>query len=174
MFCPKCATQNIDGAHFCRSCGANLSLVPQALSGKLPAASPIDDRWSRRLKRQRQPSLEEGIRTLLMGIGFMVVAISIALFGAEVGGRVWWFWLLIPAFAMLGRGISELVRVQQNKSSQTASPPQFPYAAPPQNLPSNTNELRSPAASVTEGTTRHLGSEAPTRRVDPWDNQKPS
>ena len=34
MFCPKCATQNLDGASFCRSCGANISLIPQALAGQ--------------------------------------------------------------------------------------------------------------------------------------------
>ena len=36
MFCPKCATQNLDGASFCRSCGANISLIPQALAGQVP------------------------------------------------------------------------------------------------------------------------------------------
>ena len=35
MFCPKCATQNLDGASFCRACGANISLVPQALTGQM-------------------------------------------------------------------------------------------------------------------------------------------
>ena len=38
MFCPKCASQNVDGAHFCRACGANISLVPQALTGQFPVA----------------------------------------------------------------------------------------------------------------------------------------
>ena len=38
MFCPKCAAQNLDGASFCRVCGANVSLIPQALSGQLPEA----------------------------------------------------------------------------------------------------------------------------------------
>ncbi len=44
MFCPKCATQNVDGASFCRSCGANISLIPQALSGQLPTATAGDYR----------------------------------------------------------------------------------------------------------------------------------
>ncbi len=37
MYCPKCGTNNIDNASFCRACGTNLSLVPQALTGHLPA-----------------------------------------------------------------------------------------------------------------------------------------
>ena len=51
MFCPKCATQNIDGASFCRACGANISLIPQALSGQLPQVTEESDRHSRRLRR---------------------------------------------------------------------------------------------------------------------------
>ena len=39
MFCPKCATQNLDGASFCRACGANISLVPQALTGQMANAA---------------------------------------------------------------------------------------------------------------------------------------
>ncbi|MFN2482444.1 MAG: zinc-ribbon domain-containing protein, partial [Pyrinomonadaceae bacterium] len=35
MFCPKCAAHNLDEAKFCRACGADISLVPQALTGQL-------------------------------------------------------------------------------------------------------------------------------------------
>jgi hypothetical protein len=109
-----------------------------------------------------------------MGVGFLVVSISIGWFGREIGGRVWWFWLLLPAFAMLGRGFSEIVRAQQLKSSVMTGQ-QLPYVAPPESLPaSKTAELRPSAPSVTEGTTRHLGTEAPTRHFDSWENQKPS
>jgi hypothetical protein len=48
MYCPKCATQNTDETKFCRSCGSNLSLVPQALTGRLPEA-----RSGRRRHRDR-------------------------------------------------------------------------------------------------------------------------
>lgn len=175
MFCPKCATQNIEGAHYCRACGANLSLVPQALSGQLPTASPIDYRISRRMRRRGQPSLEDGIRNLLMGIGFMVVAVSIGLFGGEIGGRVWWFWMLIPAFGMLGRGISEIVRAQQNKNLPGAPPQQVPYSAPApaQSLRPNTNELQPSVPSVTEGTTRLLDHDS-SRPYEPLEDRKPS
>ncbi len=174
MFCPKCATQNIDGAHFCRACGANLSLIPHALSGQLPTASPIiNERLSRRLRRRSQPSMEEGVRNVVMGLGFVTVAVSIGLFGGEIGGRVWWFWLLIPAFGMLSRGIAEIMRVNRSKDLPAAPPQQFPYAAPPQNLPPNTNELRPPMASVTEGTTRLLDHDS-TRPYEPLEERKPS
>ena len=174
MFCPKCATQNIDGAHFCRACGANISLIPHALSGQLPTAQP--EPYTRRgwRHRSRPPSLDEGVRTLVMGFGFIAVAIALAVFGGAIGANVWWFWMLIPAFGMLGKGISEIVRANQSRSTGQM-PPQIPYVAPPQNLsPGKTNDLRPPVASVTEGTTRHLGTEAATQQFDSWDNQKRS
>ena len=169
MFCPKCASQNIDGAHFCRACGANISLVPQALTGQLPIAPPIEDtsRRRRRGRPERQPTFDEGVRNVVMGFGFIAVAIALALFGKPIGAQVWWFWMLIPAFAMLGKGISEIVRVNQAKTLPPSNQQQMPYAPPYEALPPpHADELRGPVASVTEGTTRHLGTEAATRHFD--------
>jgi len=171
MFCPKCAAQNIEGAHFCRACGANLSLIPQALTGQLQAAPVEEFRRGRRHRRSRPPSLDEGVRTLVMGFGFIAVAIALAIWGGPIGASVWWFWMLIPAFGMLGKGISDILRANQLKSSPSQQ--QVSYVAPPALPANNTNELRPPVASVTEGTTRHLGTEA-TRQFDPWDSQKTS
>jgi zinc ribbon protein len=177
MFCPKCATQNADGVHFCRACGANISLVPQALTGQLPAA-PNDDSMSRRRRRRRdrEPTLDEGIRTAVMGCGFLAVALALAFFGNPIGAQVWWFWMLIPAFAMLGKGISDIVRVNQSKRVPPAGqPPQMAYTAPREVAPhTGMNELRPPVTSVTEGTTRHLGTEAATKQFDSWESQKRS
>ena len=36
MYCPNCAAQIEDTQKYCRSCGANVSLVSQALKGILP------------------------------------------------------------------------------------------------------------------------------------------
>src|SRR2546427_11424178 len=102
MFCPKCATQNVDGASFCRSCGANISLLPQALSGKLPAAEdPYLDRSSRRRARLRYErevpaNLERGIVSVFMGIGFLIAALAVLF---EFPGGFRWGWaFFIPAF----------------------------------------------------------------------------
>ena len=174
MYCPNCAAQ-IDGTKFCRTCGANVSLVPQALTGKLPAENAVVpegryDRHGRRLRhRNRPPSLAKGIQDAFMGIGFLFLAMAVCFWAPA--GRIWWFWLLIPAFSMLGGGVAEIVRAKHE--AQSAPPPvQFPAAQIPtiQAAP-QTNELppqlsagiKAPP-SVIEGTTRNLD---PRRHSEP-------
>ncbi|MFN2579225.1 MAG: zinc-ribbon domain-containing protein [Pyrinomonadaceae bacterium] len=174
MFCPKCATQNVDGASFCRSCGANISLVPQALTGQLQEADrpQRSDRYSHK-KRRREPSIEEAIRGIMMGITFAVISILIARFSP--GGWSWWYWMLIPAAGCFGKGFAALARLRIAKNQNPTLPgPQLNTVRAPDVPVARTGELRAPIPSVTEGTTRHLGVEAPTRQFDSFENQKPS
>ena len=173
MFCPKCATQNIEGASFCRVCGANISLIPQALSGQLPSP-PVNDAFDRvlRRKRRREPSLEEAIRSLMMGIAFAVISILVGRYSP--GGWTWWYWLLIPAMSFFGKGFSQLIRLKQAKdNSFSVNQPQITQARPENLSVPKTGELMPPVPSVTEGTTRHLGAEAATRHFDSLEG-KPS
>lgn len=151
MFCPKCATQNLDGASFCRSCGANISLVPQALTGQLARAKEetalTDESACSMPGRPRRPlSLDNAFRSMFMGVAFLLIAIALS----RSIGAGWWFWMLIPAFAMMGTGIAQYIRLreQQNRPMPTLPPPPV----------RSTEHLMSPPASVTEGTTRHLSS----------------
>ncbi len=167
MYCPNCAAQNVDGASFCRACGANISLVPQALTGRLPetlsAIDGGDDSWGRshrRRKRQDIATVEEGVQKIFMGVGFVLVALLA--FGWAPAGKIWWFWLLIPAFTMLGGGVAGILRAkreQTNAALQNHAPPRPAVPPAPRfgelSVP-GTSEIAPPAASVTEGTTRHL------------------
>ena len=174
MFCPKCATQNMDGARFCRACGADISLVPQAMTGRLPVAQAADleafgqagDLTGRRHRRRHrgEPSLDKGIKNIFMGVGFLLVTIALAFVPM---GRYWWYWMFIPAFTMLGGGVAEIVRAKLGQSLQPSGA--MPAVAVPPAQPAhefaplrNNSELMPPPPSVTEGTTRHLGSEGPT------------
>jgi hypothetical protein len=179
MFCPKCAAQNVDGASFCRVCGANISLVPQALSGELqktPRAEDTDYRGRRRKrgKDNGPPSLEKGIINVFVGLGFLVAALAIMY---RFPGGIFWGWsFFFPAFDRLGRGVAALVAVRkqgslvlpQGQSQMYIAPQQQGGAAPiPAELRApRTGELVAQPPSVTEGTTRHLGAEAPTRHLD--------
>jgi len=177
MFCPNCAAQNLDGASFCRVCGANISLIPQALSGQLAQATePEDSRSSRRRRRREvEPSLERGIMNVFIGLGFIIA--GIAIMSRFPGGMFWGWCMFFPGFSTLGKGIASIVasRRQQpgnllptgaagayfpNQPNRSATPALGGVSA------ARTGELREPVPSVTEGTTRHLGAEAPTRHLD--------
>ena len=167
MFCPKCGTQNPDDGKFCRSCGADISNVPAALAGTFSKRHELKDR------KGRAVSWQSAITNIFMGIAFFSVAIIVALNGMY-GARLWWFWLLIPAFGCLGSGIAQSIQLKklENKESaaaqnaqnfvsaapppQSLPPNQTDYVAPPRQSLYDTGELAERPGSVTEGTTRHL------------------
>jgi len=170
MFCPNCAAKNVDGASFCRVCGANISLVPQAISGAVSQrnesdTSDIGERARRRHGR-REPGLEQSMKSLFMGFAFLLVAFALA-----YSSKGWWFWMLIPAFSMMGTGLAQIIRFKEREKQMLRNNPVGPTAFQPQ-PPVNafparaTGELVPPPPSVTEGTTRHLGAEAPTRHFE--------
>ena len=168
MFCPKCATQNLEGASYCRVCGANISLVPQALTGQMVQPQPAEEleevgRGSRR--RGKPLTLEAALKNMFMGVAFLIIAIA----ASRSIGAGWWFWMLIPAFSLMGTGVAQFMRIKERDKRTAMMPPRAPVMqAPPTPpaLPRRTDELRPPVPSVTEGTTRHLGVEAPTRHLE--------
>jgi hypothetical protein len=177
MYCPKCGTENIEGANFCRGCGADLAPISQALSGHAPekrsAAHDLEgrsrDRHGRHKGGKKEPRIDKAITNIFTGIGFILVAAMCYVFAPA--GKIWWFWLLIPAFTTLGGGVAEYVRYKQWKGEESELPDRAePRAAamPPARVsalpPRNTSEM-VPPPSVTEGTTRHLNvkAEAPKR-----------
>jgi hypothetical protein len=170
MFCPRCAAQNTDEAKFCRSCGTDISLVPQAVSGALAERLTVgeEDSLSRRDRRHVRRhggtpvNIERVVRSVFMGLAFVFVAFAAKTWAPA--GNIWWFWLLIPAFAMLADGVSTYLRLSEEKKQQRPAPPfhtppttAVPHAPRANELPQrNTGEM-IPPPSVTEGTTRHLG-----------------
>ena len=168
MFCPKCGTQNPDDGRFCRACGADLGNVSAALSGNLPKAPYVVD------PRKRGVSWQSAITKIFTGIAFFVVSLILAV-SQVPGAKVWWFWLLIPAFIMFGGGIAQFVQLrklekqeaafapQSTKNIISSAPPQnalpptqTDYVAPPKYSIYETGELAERPGSVTEPTTRHL------------------
>lgn len=167
MFCPKCGTQNPDDGRFCRSCGADLGNVSAALSGRPVAPVELKSRKGKPI------SWESALTKFFMGIAFLAVSIALAFNSA---GRGWWFWLLIPAFSMIGTGIAQYIQIKRAESDrvlpqasvQAANPviasrepeslpsPSTDFVSPPQTSIYDTGELAPVPPSVTEPTTRHL------------------
>jgi hypothetical protein len=158
MYCPNCGSQNAEGTKFCRTCGANLSLVPQALTGKLP--EDLDSRRKRRRHRgDSPPNLGHGITKTFMGLGFILVALAIL---ATPGGRGWWWAMLFPAFSLIGKGVAEIVGAKTAlKQMQGNQPPtvNMPPRRQTGELPPEPPSYKLPPPSVTENTTRHLDPE---------------
>jgi hypothetical protein len=96
-----------------------------------------------------------------MGIAFMLIAIGLWV------SREWWgLWMLIPGFAMLGKGIGMILSSRESRQIEKWS---AASQAPPQIAPNtgHLNEAPRPEIeppSVTEQTTRHL--DAPVRQPD--------
>src|SRR5690349_9968742 len=113
MFCPKCATNNIDGQSFCRGCGANISMVPQAMTGQIasPPAEEIEltGRRGKRGREGKELRLEHSFKNIFMGIAFLIVAFALS----RSIGQGWWFWMLIPAFSMMGTGVAQFLRLKE-------------------------------------------------------------
>jgi len=174
MFCPKCATQNLEGASFCRVCGANISLVPQALTGQMMQQPQpeefVDDSYHSR-RRGRPLTLELAFKNIFTGVAFVIIAIALS----RSIGATWWFWMLIPAFALMAKGVGQYMRLKERDKRAAMMPSHMPVSQPPAatppSLPRRTDELRPPVPSVTEGTTRHLGVEPPTRHLETQDRK---
>ena len=173
MFCPKCATQNLEDARFCRSCGTDISLVPQLLSGQLAVRLAEADETKRARRGhwhddRQPPSIERAVKGLFMGIAFIFIAFAVRAWAP--GGHVWWFWMFLPAAGLLASGVANYLRLaSEGKGTAAAQPyataptpvaPQRPASALPPPVP---NEMIQPP-SVTEATTRHLGVPAERKR----------
>jgi hypothetical protein len=161
MFCPKCATQNLEGASFCRTCGANISLIPQAMTGQIGKA-PDESPARGRRRESKEVTLDQAFKNIFLGVAFLLVSIVLSRSGM---GQGWWFWMLLPAFSMMGTGVAQYIRVREREKQGELAPPPATRAFPERMR--NPDEFMAPAPSVTEGTTRHLGVEAPTRHLDP-------
>jgi hypothetical protein len=127
-----------------------------------PAPEEIDEPYGRRARRKGHEavSLEVAFKNIFMGIAFMIIAIALS----RTIGQVWWFWMLLPAFGLMGKGVAQYIRVKERERRTSLAPPPMNHTFP--EPPRPPGELRAPVASVTEGTTRHLGVEAPTRHLD--------
>lgn len=162
MFCPQCATQNADGASFCRGCGANISLVPQALTGQIARqgdeTSLAKEEHGRR--RGKELTLDETFRKIFMGVAFLIIAIVLS---RTPFGFAWWFWMLLPAFALMGTGVAQFIRLREREKHTALAPPHLQSSLPPP-PPKATEQLMPPVPSVTEGTTRHLTSKTTDHR----------
>jgi len=173
MFCPKCGVDNPDAGKFCRSCGVDLGNVSAVMSGNLPAnfTNAGVAQIHHDAKRRNDPNevYADAIKSIISGIGFLIVAIALLTTGVA-GGRAWWWAMLFPAFTFLAKGISDYMKYGKMQNSQPALGPvsRNMIDQPRSNvsLPPSQTEFVSPESrfktgdlvppSVTDGTTKLL------------------
>lgn len=174
MFCPKCGTQNPENGKFCRTCGTDLAPVSKALSGKpankMQSFGLIEPLQPLQLcdTKDKPPTWESALGKLFMGLAFLIVSIVLAFTGRA---NQWWFWMLIPAFTMLGSGIAQYIQIKKLEQktgsipgqginqtfapgSNVSLPPTQTDYIPPAESRYKTGDLVPP--SVVEATTRQL------------------
>lgn len=158
MYCPKCATENGDGSKFCRRCGSNIALVPQALSGMLPEARESDEAAK---ANNVAVKVENGIKKTLIGLCFALAAMVMLL-----SRRQEWWGMLIPAAILIGKGMSQILAVRYLKNAGLLAAPKMPQPSPTGELdqtPRRLLETPTPP-SITEQTTRHMNQPAQDRQ----------
>lgn len=177
MFCPRCAAHNMDDARYCRVCGADISLLPQVLSGQFTASlanadeAAVEETGKQRKgkkKAKETPTLEKAFENIGVAIAFLIITVMVARY--MPGGQFWWFWMLIPVGACAGEGIGQLLRIRREKALEAGGrtslpPPPVSREAQFKNLqPRPTSEMLMQPPSITENTTRHLSPEPSARR----------
>ncbi|MBO0723890.1 MAG: zinc ribbon domain-containing protein [Blastocatellia bacterium] len=188
MFCPKCGSNQGDGRKFCTSCGTNLLVVAQALSGRLPQSYPPSPHMPPAPQvplRDRQRELTKGLYFAIIGGGIMMGRlITFILTGFRDGPFGFWGFI---GFILLAVGLAKIISYRAQTPAvippsppldsdlhQTTSQAIFPaQAVPPQPVFSansgdgyetpRTSELEPvelPRPSITEAETQTLPSKA--------------
>jgi hypothetical protein len=93
MFCPGCSAESPDGAKFCKSCGMNLTVVTNVLSGGPASVDPIRDREYKRARKK----ISDGIQGSAVGLALLAGAVLIYVFLPK--DKLWYGLSLAAALA---------------------------------------------------------------------------
>lgn len=105
MFCAKCGLENETAVSFCRRCGSELQ--PSSLT---PAQ--LQERWLTLPSNDPDELTSSGIGSVIMGDGFLIVAIILSATDSSISSLLWLF-LLIPGFFFFGRGVANVLKARQ-------------------------------------------------------------
>jgi hypothetical protein len=173
MYCPRCATQNLDDVKFCRACGTNLESVALALSDQHhPAKLSEDEDEEPEHAKSWLERRKEGMDGIVKGTGLMgaslLIGVAFGLFSNAPDWIIIWAalagWMACWGFISIVSGIGALAesRFLRRQLGQAADGSAAPMA---QQLPSTDSRMLpdamenpklSPPPSITEHTTKPL------------------
>jgi hypothetical protein len=165
MVCSNCGNQAEASERFCRKCGTDLR---KALS--VPPKQSVQKSVANKLGLAPSKDPDEltgnGIGSVIMGDGFLMVAVILGVTHTAVSSLLWLL-LLIPAFFFFGKGFADVLHARQihRRLKQHALDDPAPTTGklPPPRvsiaevLKHHTSGELLTTPSVTETTTRHLG-----------------
>jgi predicted lipid-binding transport protein (Tim44 family) len=166
MFCPKCGSNQGEGRKFCTSCGTNLLIVSQALSGKLPQSNASPPTSHIFVLERQQRELTKGLYFAIIGGGIMAGRLISFLFSGFRGGFGFWGFV---GFVLLAIGIAKIISYRQHAAASAQA------AMPPQTYPdlhqSNVQTTPQPVFSAS-GASDYVAPR--TSELDPVEHPKPS
>lgn len=175
MYCPRCATQNLDDAKFCRACGTNLEAVALALINQYhPAQRGVDEDSIAKAEERWLEKRSEGTGKIVKGAGLLgaslLIGVALGLFSNQADWIIIWVglvgWMACWGFIELTSGIHALFEsrfmTRQMKQKTTGTAIQSSTGDDQKLLPDapTTNRLGIPP-SVTERTTELLANQPP-------------
>jgi hypothetical protein len=168
MHCVNCGTQNLETTRYCKSCGANLEVLRQALTQTLPSG-PLT------MIGPKHVGLILMLSTLIGIAGFGIVfgclvALSISI-GPTLGGGLFPLLLLLGASGVFGVCfvVSSMMKMLKHAPGSARSMPQTPVVPAALDAPPASQVLppyRQPVGSVVEHTTARLGQYAQPDREE--------
>lgn len=117
MFCSKCGKANVASVSFCRNCGTDLNLEARNFGDKTLAVKTQLKNISGKPIANPDELTSRGIRDVIIGDGFFMVAIILGLLQSSVSSFLWLL-LLIPAFFFFGSGIADVLHAKQIRRKQ--------------------------------------------------------
>jgi zinc-ribbon domain len=179
MYCPRCATQNLEGAKFCRACGTNLETVALALAQQLdPSLSDKDAAKKPKAAKNKLEKRREALMKMVRASGLIgasaLVGAALALFSNKPDWIIVWMifagWMACWGVISFVTGIAELVEsgftplhVQQTAVETVSRTTPLRSGDDQEILPPSTPRLSVPS-SITEHTTELLNGQHPTSK----------
>ena len=179
MYCPRCATQNLEGAKFCRACGTNLETVALALAQQLDPAKSDKNAAKPKAAQSKLEKRSEGLTKIVRATGMIgasgLVGAALALFSGKPDWIIIWMifagWLACLGVIAFVSGIADLIESRFTpahagpRAVETVSQTNPLRSGDDQEiLPSSAAPNLLVPSSITEHTTELLNGQHPTSK----------